>query len=376
MANPPIRIAFCITDLDPGGAERALVQLVTRLDRQRWEPAVFCLSGPGALADELHAASIPVTCLGATRWNRFAVILRLARKLRQFRPAILQTFLFHANLAGRIAGRLAGVKQIVAGIRVAEKRSQARLWLDRWTNGLVVANVCVSQAVADFSISQSGLSPRKIVVIPNGVDVARFAGAAPADLTALGIPRGSQALLTIGRLDRQKGLSTLIEAAAVVIPKFTQAHFLLVGEGPQRPEIERLIHDKGLANRVHLAGWRPDITELLAAGTALILSSLWEGMPNVILEAMAAGLPVVATRVEGTAELVIERSTGLLVPPQSPPELAAAIESILTDPVPAKAMGQLGRERVTSEFSWQKIVDRYSELYRALLESHGPLPCD
>lgn len=365
--SAPVRIALCITDLDPGGAERALVQLVTRLDRQRWEPAVFCLSGPGLLAEELRAAGVPVVCLGATHWSRAGVILRLVRELRKFRPAILQTFLFHANLAGRIAGRLAGIKTIVSGIRVAEKRSRIRLWFDRWTNGFVHTNVCVSQAVADFSISESGLSPKKIIVIPNGVDVARFAGASPADLTVLGIPPGSQVVLTIGRLDRQKGLATLIEAGAVVTSRFPKAHFLLVGDGPQKSELDHLIRDKGLVDRIHFAGWRPDVPELLAAGAALVLSSLWEGLPNVILEAMAAGLPVVATRVEGTSELIIDGRTGLLVPPQSPHELASAIEKILSDPVQARSMGQSGRERALAEFSWQKMVDRYCELYSTLL---------
>src|SRR4029077_12059691 len=133
---------------------------------------------------------------------------------------------------------------------------------------------------------------------------------------------------------------TLIDAAVVVAPGFPQAHFLLVGEGPQRSELEQLIRDKGLVGRMHLAGWRPDVPELLAAGTALVLSSLWEGLPNVILEAMAAGLPVVATPVEGTPELVIDGRTGLLVPAQSPQDLAAAIENILSDPAPARLMGQ------------------------------------
>ena len=327
---------------------------------------MFCLSGPGLLADELRTAGVPVVCLGAKHWSRVGVVLRLARELRQYRPAILQTFLFHANLAGRIAGHLTGIKTIVSGIRVAEKRSRIPLWFDRWTNGLVQVNVCVSQAVADFSTSQSRLLPNKMVVIPNGVDVARFTGAVPAELTALGIPPGSQVLLTIGRLDQQKGLSTLIEAAALVVPKFPQAHFLLVGEGPQRPDIDRLIRDKGLVGRIHLAGWRPDVPELLAAGAALILSSLWEGMPNVILEAMAAGLPVVATRVEGTPELVINNRTGLLVPAQSPQDLAVAIENILSDPAQAEAMGRFGQARA-AEFSWDKMVDRYCELYNSLL---------
>ncbi|MGE5193698.1 MAG: glycosyltransferase [Deltaproteobacteria bacterium] len=369
--NSPVRIAFCITDLDPGGAERALVALVTRLDRSRWEPAAFCLAKRGALADQLEAAGTPVVCLGAQHWMNLGTLFRLVREFRRFHPAILQTFLFHANLAGRIAGRLAGIRAIVSGIRVAEKRSRIPLWLDRWTNRLVTTNVCVSQAVADFSISHAGISPKKIVVIPNGVDVGKFSVARPADLSAFGIAPGSQLLLTIGRLDRQKGLHDLLEAAALVIPRHPQARFLLVGEGPERPAIERSIREKGLTDRVHLTGWRSDIPELLSAGYALVLSSLWEGMPNVILEAMAAGLPVAATRVEGVSELVHEGQTGLLVPPESPQALAAALESLLTDPLRAKAMGQAGRERVTAEFSWEKMAAAYNELYQSILADTG-----
>jgi glycosyltransferase involved in cell wall biosynthesis len=232
----------------------------------------------------------------------------------------------------------------------------------------VTANVCVSQAVADFSISRVGLSPPKIVVIPNGVDAARFSNARAADLSLFGISHGSQVLLTIGRLDSQKGLRDLIEAAALVIPKHPQVHFLLVGEGPERPAIERSIREKGLAERIHLTGWRPDVPELLAAGCALVLSSHWEGMPNVILEAMAAGLPAVATRVEGTSELITEGQTGLLVPPKSPTEIAVALEKLLTDSAVAKRWGQAGQEKVRTEFSWEKMVGRYDQLYRSLLD--------
>ncbi len=342
------------------------MQLVTRLDRTSWEPAVFCLSPPGALADDCTAAGVRVVCFGARRWSDIGVLFKLARELRQFQPAIVQTFLFHANLAGRIAGKLAGVKQIVSGVRVAEKRSRFPLWLDRWTNWLVQTNVCVSRAVADFSISQAGLSSKKIVVIPNGVDVAKFSAARPADLSAWRIPPGSQVLVNVGRLDRQKGLPDLIAAAALLAPKHRQLHFLLIGEGSDRPAIEGLIDRKGLKNSVHLAGWRADIPELLAAGYGFVLSSHWEGLPNAILEAMAASLPVVATSVEGSAELVIDGQTGYLVPPHSPGELALALERLVTDAPRARAMGKAGQERAQAEFTWNKMVSQYCEIYRSL----------
>ncbi len=174
-------------------------------------------------------------------------------------------------------------------------------------------------------------------------------------------------LLTIGRLDRQKDLPTLLEAAAASAPKtFCTLTFLLVGEGPDRRQIEDMIRDRGLVGRVHLTGWRADIPELLAAGDALILSSRWEGMPNVVLEAMAAGLPVVATQVEGIAELVIHGRTGLVVPRQSPRDLAAAIEKILTDPTAAKVLGAAGRERAKAEFSWEKMLQKYEQIYESI----------
>jgi glycosyltransferase involved in cell wall biosynthesis len=315
----------------------------------------------------LSAAGVPVVCLGARRWTAIGAVWRLLRELRRLRPVLLQTFLFHANLAGRLAGRLAGVPTIVSGIRVAEKRSRAYLWLDRWTNWLVTTNVCVSQAVADFSIAEGRLSPERIVVIRNGVDVARFSGARAADLSAFGIPERSRTLLTIGRLDRQKGLLDLIEAAALVIIKLPDVHFLLVGEGPERAALERAIRERGLAARVHFAGWRADVPELLSAGSALVLTSHWEGLPNVILEAMAAGLPVVAARVEGTSELVIDGQTGRLVSSPTPESLAAALEALLIDPQGGAAMGRAGRERAAGEFSWEAMVARYDALYRSLV---------
>jgi glycosyltransferase involved in cell wall biosynthesis len=366
-AGSPVRIAFCITDLDPGGAERALVQLVTRLDRSRWTPAVFCLAGPGTLVDELSASGIDVVCLGAKHWWSIAALWLLARELKRFQPAVVQTFLFHANIAGRVAARLAGIGNVVSGIRVAEWRSRVPLWIDRWTNSLVKFNVCVSRSVADFSINEAGLKPQKTFVIPNGVDPVRFTSARPADLTHFGIPAGSPTVLAVGRLDPQKGLFDLLEAAARVVPRVPHSHFLIVGEGPERSRIESQIATLGLGERVHLAGWRSEIPELMAAGNLLVLSSHWEGLPNVVLEAMAAALPVVATRVEGVEELVIEGKTGLIVPPSAPGELATAIEHMLADPDEARAFGAAGRTRAAAEFSWEQMTSRYVLLFDSLL---------
>ena len=365
----PVCLAFCITDLDPGGAERALVQLVTRLDRTRWQPHVFCLSSPGALVEELSKADVPVICLGAQHAWQVWILGRLVRQLRRLKPKLLQTFLFHGNLLGRLAGRLAGVKHIVSGVRVAEQRSRVPLWLDRITNSLVEHNVCVSQSVADFSVRHGGLAADKISVITNGVDADRFANAEPADLAEFAIPPTSKTVIAVGRLDPQKGPTFLIDAAEQLIPKHDDLHVLFVGAGPLDEELRRTVRDRNLADRIHFAGWRPDVAALLKAAYCLALPSLWEGMPNVALEAMAAGLPVVASRVEGTGELIDNGKTGLLVAPSSAAEFQSALNQLLCDVDAAKSIGRAAQTSVRQHHDIDAKVAEYERLYLSLLAS-------
>jgi glycosyltransferase involved in cell wall biosynthesis len=371
--SPPIPIAFCITDLDVGGAERALVHLVTRLDRREWNPVVFCLSGPGALVVELEAAHVPVTCLGANRndgfFRRLRIVWRLARELRALspRPRLLQTFLFHANLAGRIAGRLAGIKRIVSGIRVAEKRAQWHLRLDWLTNWLIDLNVCVSQSVADFTRERGRLCASKLTVIPNGVDYERFAQAESADLTSLGIPRESRVILTVGRLDEQKGHRFLIEAFSSVLREHRDARLLIVGEGPLREELQALARQFGVDEAVCFAGYRDDVPALLRASHCFVLPSLWEGMPNVVLEAMAAGVPVVATSVEGVLELIEPERTGLVVKVGDAAELASALKRLLGASGLSLQLAQSAQQSVRERFTHNNSAELYIQAYHQLL---------
>jgi starch synthase (maltosyl-transferring) len=279
----------------------------------------------------------------------------------------LQTFLFHANILGRVAAAWAGVPHCVSGIRVAERRSKWPLRLDRLTNRFVDFHVCVSQAVADFSADVAGLPRARLSVIPNGVDVATYAAADPADRQALGLPQDAYVVLAVGRLDPQKGLHHLFDAARGLLPRFPELHFVLVGDGPLHSELKARAEQAPLTGRIHLTGWRPDVPSLLKMGDALVLPSLWEGMPNVVLEAMAAGLPVVASRVEGVAELVIPEQTGLLVSPGAAGELESAISRLLADPERGRVMGRNGQVRVSAHFSWETMVERYVSLYEHLL---------
>ncbi len=357
------RVALCITELDSGGAERQFVQLATGLDPTRFEPQVICLAGPGPLVAPLEAAGVPVTCLNARGPRDIGVFGRLRRHLRRTRPDLLQTFLFHANLVGRIAGRAAGVPVIVSGIRVAERRGRWRLRLDRWTDRLVDRHVCVSRAVAEFSATAGGLPRRKLVVIPNGVDAERFAAARPADLTEFGIPAGSRTILFVGRLDPQKDPLRLLAAFRLVAEHAADAHLLVVGDGVLGDELRRRAADEP---RVRFAGWREDVPELMAAAACLALPSRWEGMPNVVLEAMAAGLPVVAAPAEGVAELLEGRPTGRIVRSEGAEPFADAIRSLLDSPTGTDAVVE-SQLHVFQEHAFSGVVGRYESLYRDLL---------
>mgnify|MGYP002631264637 CR=1 FL=1 len=367
----PRRISFLITELDHGGAERALVRIVTGLDRNLWDPRVISLSDRGPLTEPLEAAGIPVTAIGAGRVRSPEGLWRatagLTTCLKEQQPAVLQTFLFHANIAGRFAARRARVPAVVSGIRVAEKRGRWRLKVDRWTDHLVSRHVCVSQSVADFSIRESGLSESKVIVIPNGVDVQRFATAEPADLSQFGIPKDAATILSVGRLDEQKNPLGLLHRFAAIAEQHSQAHLLFVGRGPDEASLGAEIVSRGLKSRVHLAGWQADVPGIMRACDLFVLASNWEGMPNVLLEAGAAGIPVIATRVEGVEEIITSGESGVLVGISQQEELATAIADCLADRDAATERALRLQQIVSEQFTWESVVNSYSKLYESLL---------
>ena len=368
----PVRIGFCITDLDPGGAERQLVELVTRLDRGKFDPVVYCLgprpaSNPRSLADELEAAGVPVHCFDARRsWQFFSVLRRLRRQFAADALEIVQTFLFHANLLGTLAARRAGVPHVVTGIRVAERRAGWHLTLARWTDRWVERHVCVSESVRDFC-RQAGLSESKLVVIHNGVDVARFAAAQRRSLAEFGIPAERQVLTHVGRLDAQKGVGWMLEQMPKIFAARPTAELLLVGDGPELADLKRLTARLGLAGRVHFTGFRPDIAEILAASDLCLLASRWEGMPNSLLEAMAAGKPVVATRVEGVEEALGPATAGQTASPADPQTFTQKAVAILADSELASRLGRDNQARARQFFAFETMVEAYQQLYASLL---------
>jgi starch synthase (maltosyl-transferring) len=369
-----VPIALVITDLDVGGAERALVNLATRLDRRRWSPVVIALGAEGHLADRVRQAGLFCECLGITPRRPVSGVVRLARALRSYRPELVQSFLFHANVAARLAAPWAGRPWVVSGLRVAERHKGWHLTLDRLTANLSSGSVCVSRGVMQFSRDVAGLDPNRLIVIPNGIDPEPFDHAAAVPRATMGIPEEAHLALAVGRLDVQKGLADLLAAAERIVPQNPAWHLALAGDGPCRDWLlERISTRSSLSGRVHWLGARNDVPGLLRSADVLVLASLWEGMPNVVLEAMAASRAVVATAVEGTEDLVVPGQTGWLVPARDPGALSAALLTAARDPGLCRTLGQNGRARVASEFSLAETVAAYERLWAGLLGYQYPL---
>jgi starch synthase (maltosyl-transferring) len=365
----PVGVALVITDLDVGGAERALTALATRLDPARWRVRVFCLGGPGRLADVIRAAGISCECLGVNRRRPVQAIARLAGRLRRFSPELVQSFLFHANLASRLAAPFAGHPWVVGGLRVAERQRRWHLVLDRWTSRLGVGSVCVSRGVLRFTRDAVGIDPARLIVIPNGIDPAPYDAADPVPREMIGVPAGAHLALCVGRLDSQKGLPDLLDAADLGIARRPDDWYLaLAGDGPDRDWLLGQIAARpALRDRVRWLGPRDDVPGLLRSADILVHPSLWEGMPNAVLEAMAARRAVVGTAVEGTEDLVVPGLTGWLVPPRDPGALAGALIEAAEDPDRCRRFGEAARLRVEREFSIGATVAAYERLWAAVL---------
>jgi glycosyltransferase involved in cell wall biosynthesis len=382
----PNRIAFCITDLDVGGAERFLVELATRIDRRFFEPMVFCLEprpvGAGeSLVARLGVANVPVCFLGARRIvDACRVLGRLRSELRRQRPALVQTFLWHANVWGPIAARRLAAQHapmsyvpIVTGLRVAEPRRRWRRPLERWAGRWAARHVAVSEGVARFAREQVGLAAEKILVIPNGIDVKRIP-ALPIDPPRLGLRAGRRFLLFVGRLDSddQKGAARLLEDARSLLNRLEEHDLVFVGDGPRLDALRRRAGELGVQDRIHWLGWRSDLPAIIAAAEMLVAPSRWEGMSNTVLEAMAGGKPVVALQSEGIAELL-----GDLVQQHSAaPQVVSAgdwlgfidrIAAIAGDAELCKRLGAANRARAESKFRLADVVIAYERLYWQLI---------
>lgn len=367
--SSPRRLALVITELEPGGAERCLVELATRIDRSRYSPVVYSLAPPPAeskraLVARLEEARIPMHFVGVTgSWHYIKALRTLTQLLREQEARIVQTFLFHANIVGTGAARAARVPHVLTGIRVADPRWW-RTTLERTATAPAARFVCVSQSVAEFC-RRRGFAAEKLVVIPNGIDLAPWQNAQPAEVGQWGVPPGRRLLLYVGRLDKQKGLDRFFCELPSVFDELPDHDLLLVGEGKQQLMLRRRASWLGISDRVHFANWQDDVPAIIVAADILVLPSRWEGMPNVVLEAMAAGKPVVATQAEGTVELLGLGTVEQTAPVGDWRGFRTRLLRVVKDSSLAAELGRQNRGRA-QQFSLEFLAVRYQRLYDSL----------
>ncbi|MGQ9687979.1 MAG: glycosyltransferase [Desulfobaccales bacterium] len=361
-AGLPARLVFLLEDLEYGGTQRQALELARRLDRGRFQVEIWVLRAGDDLAPVAQKWGIPVVWLARSGWVGPQSLLGLGRRLWQAPPDLLMLLTVIPNIWGRLWGRLARVPRIVGNCRggAAPWRQHERcLW------PLAHHILCNASILKDLLVSRYGVPAQRLTVVPNGVDTDFFQP--PPD----GRPPGPPVLLSVARLVPDKDHDTLLAAFARVRGSHPEAELWLVGNGPRRTALEQKARDLGLAPQVKFLPPTPDIRHLYQQADIFVLSSVAEALPNVILEAMAAGLPVVATRVGGLPEAVTPEVTGLLVEPKDAVGLAEALTQLLDEPDTRRRLGRHGRERAVAEFSFSAMVRRHEEVWRRLLAPDG-----
>jgi len=362
----PIRVLHVIATLDPHGAERQMAALCAGLDRRAFEPSVCCLTRGGPLEAGLAAAGVPVMVLGKRGRFDVSVLWRLARVIRRRRPAIVHTWLFTANFWGRLAGALAGAPALVASERAADLwKTWAHRWVDRRLAGLSAVVLANSDGVRRFCVERIGLPPDKVRVIRNGLDLVRFDAAVAAGPRQPLPAADGPVILCVGRLEEQKGHIYLLQALASLTRAGRRPRVWLAGDGPLRPKLEAAARELGVAAQVDFLGGRDDVPALLRRADVVALPSLWEGLPNAVIEAMAASRPVAATAIPGTDELVAPE-TGLLAPARDPEALAGALARLLDDATLRARLGAAGRRRVERDFALERMIAETEAVYRGV----------
>ena len=364
-----LKVLQLIPTLDRSGAEKQMVLLARGLPVDRFRVEVAALTRLGPLKGELDEAGIPVTLIGKRHKVDPMALVRLARFLREGRFDVVQTWIYAADTYGRVAARRAKVPVVVTSEMAVDLwKGRADLAIDRflarWTDR-VVGN---SNAVVEF-YRGVGIPAEKLAMIPSGIADEEPPEVDRAEVRAsLGLAPDAPLILFAGRLAEQKGVDTLISALDLLQHVRPEVRSLIVGEGPLRGRLEETARAFRLleGRKVSFLGHREDVPRLLAASDLLVLPSLYEGLPNVVLEAMRFRKPVVATAAPGTTEVVEDGVTGLLVPLRDPPELARAIRRVFDEPDLARRLGEAGRARVEAEFGAGLMIARFAALYEQL----------
>jgi glycosyltransferase involved in cell wall biosynthesis len=347
----PLRVLFLVPDLDVGGAERHLVNLVAAMDRERFAPSVVCLGDEGPLFGELAAAGVPGRALHRHKKGAVLAAVDLWRLMRRERPALVVGRGYNAETLGRLVAVLLGVPAAVwmHETRSMKRRTAARRLLDRALNPRSAGVLAMDDAQRPH-LARLRWRPDQIRLAPPGISAPVVTTGRAQVRAALGVPDAAELIAIVARLRPEKDHATMLRAFALVRRARPGARLLVVGDGTCGDDLRRLADDVGIADAVVFAGLRDDVGDLIAAADVCALSSRDECAPQALLEAMALAVPVVATRVGGVPGIVEDSRTGVLVPPADPEALSGALIELLDDPVRRSELAECGRRAVARRF--------------------------
>jgi glycosyltransferase involved in cell wall biosynthesis len=374
---PRLRVAHIITQLELGGAQQNTLYTVTHLDPQRFESCL--ISGPGGLLDEeAQQSGVPLSFIPALvrpirPWKDVRAFVELYRLLRHIQPDIVHTHSSKAGIIGRVAAYLAGVPVIIHTYHGFGFTPDQTPWLRKCLVG--VEKFCALLSTHVIFVSEDNRRTAETLGIGRGKPSSLIrSGIAfkPLALSSvrreLGIPETAWVIASVGNFKPQKNPMDLAKTAAATLKEDPNVHFLFVGDGALRPDVESWVTREGISSNVHFLGWRRDVPEILAAADTFLLTSRWEGLPRALVEAFAAKRPAVCYAVDGVQELIEEGKSGYLVPPGDVETAKQRLLSLKNQPGEAMAMGRRGEERVQKEFDIDTMVRQQETLYEKLFK--------
>ncbi len=359
------KILHLVEDMKTGGIERLIASIVSE-HLQAFDFEVWCVARGGAIADELLEAGATVRTLDITSYRNPLKVNQLRSELRKANPAVVHTHGYYAGTIGRTAGKLAGIPRMIHHVHSTYIGYEARHHrMERWLSRFTHRVLCCSVAVKDFVVATEQIKGERLQVVYNGVELQAAADTARDDIRReFGISDTAPLLITVASLQPHKGHRFLLEAMPIIHADQPDVELLLVGEGPLRKDLETQASELGIQDRVHFAGRRSDVVDLLTAADLFVLpSSEREGLGIAIVEAMACGLPVIGSDIGGIPEVIQDGETGLLVPPATPDKLAAAILQLLNDAESATTFGAASRHRYENVFTMQRMAEQLTTLY-------------
>jgi len=360
-----LTVVQCVNTLDVGGVEQLALTLARQFRGDGFQTLICCIEDRGRLAEQAEREGIPVHALCLEQQGKWRGLRALCRLLRQHHPVVLHTHNFKPFYYGALTRLLGAADVHVQTRHGAFTKTHRAHWRYRWMRRWADALVTVSEDGRHRLSQQSGLAVDKIGLIPNGVDTDQFCPATDkaAVRRQLGLPATCPAIVTAARFSPEKDLGTLLRAFAAVRQSLPDTELWLLGDGAERANLEALRRELGLGDRVRFFGARPDVRLFLQAADLFALSSVSEGLSIALIEAIASGLPVVATDVGGNQEIINPPEAGRLVPARDPQALGHALVQVLGDSALRHKLSQAARKRALEKFSLERMLQSYRELY-------------